>query len=164
MNDKKNSNDERATFGAGCFWRVEEIFRQIAGVTETVVGYMGGAMKNPTYEDVCTDRTGHVEVVQVMYDPVRVTYEKLLVAFWENHDPTQVNRQGPDVGKHYRSVIFYGTPQQKLAAEKSKAEREKSGRYQKPIATAIEPAGIFYAAEEYHQKFLAKRGLGSCPI
>ncbi|GGE25600.1 peptide-methionine (S)-S-oxide reductase [Marinithermofilum abyssi] len=153
-----------ATFGAGCFWGVEALFRQIDGVTDTAVGYMGGNKENPSYEEVCTDTTGHAEVVHLEYDPKVVTYEELLQVFWENHDPTQLNRQGPDVGTQYRSVIFYHTPEQKEAAEKSKAELEKSGKYDKPIVTEIAPAGPFYKAEEYHQRYLEKRGLRSCNI
>lgn len=155
---------ETATFGAGCFWGVEETFRQLNGVIETVVGYEGGVMENPTYQDVCTDETGHAEVVQVTYDPVKVSYESLLKIFWENHDPTQVNQQGPDFGTQYRSVIFYHTPEQKAVAEKSKADLEASGVYKKPIATQIEPSQIFYKAEDYHQQYLAKRGLSTCHI
>jgi peptide-methionine (S)-S-oxide reductase len=153
-----------ATFGAGCFWGVEALFRQIDGVTDTAVGYMGGSKENPSYEEVCTDTTGHAEVVHLEYDPEVVTYEELLKVFWENHDPTQLNRQGPDVGTQYRSVIFYHTPEQKEAAEKSKAELEQSGKYDKPIVTEITPAAPFYKAEEYHQRYLEKRGLSSCNI
>ena len=154
---------ELATFGGGCFWGVEAAFQNIKGVVNTAVGYMGGKMKNPTYENVCTDKTGHAEVVQVEHDPKQVSYDALLKVFWENHDPTQVNRQGPDVGTQYRSVIFYHTPEQKAAAEKSKEQLELSEAYgSKPIATAIEPAQEFYRAEEYHQRYLEKRGLKVC--
>ncbi len=149
-------------FGAGCFWGVEAAFRQLKGVKDTAVGYMGGTTENPTYEEVCTDRTGHAEVVQVTYDPSEVSYEELLEAFWTNHDPTQVNRQGPDVGRQYRTVVFYHTPEQKEAAEKSKTELGESGRFRRPIATQIEPAATFWKAEEYHQQYLEKRGLSSC--
>lgn len=155
---------QTAMFGAGCFWGVEETFRQVKGVKDTAVGYSGGALKNPSYEDVCTDRTGHAEVVQVQYDPAEVSYEALLKVFWDNHNPTTVNRQGPDVGTQYRSVIFYSTPEQKVAAEQSKMELEKSGKWKKPIVTSIEPASAFYRAEEYHQKYLEKRGLSTCHI
>ncbi len=155
---------EKATFGAGCFWGVEATFRQIPGVKATAVGYMGGTLRNPTYQDVCTDRTGHAEVVQVEFDPGEVSYDELLKVFWENHDPTQLNRQGPDVGTQYRSVIFYHSPEQKAAAELSKEERQKSGTYQHPIVTQIVPATEFWRAEEYHQQYLEKRGLASCHI
>ncbi len=155
---------EKATFGAGCFWGVEATFREIDGVTEAAVGYEGGHTSNPTYKDVCTDRTGHAEVVQVEYDPAKVSYEKLLEVFWNAHDPTQVNRQGPDVGTQYRSVIFYHSPEQEQIARASKAKLEASGRYRRRIATEIVPAQTFYRAEEYHQQYLAKRGLRHCHI
>lgn len=157
-------NLQTATFGAGCFWGVEETFRQVKGVKDTAVGYMGGKMKDPSYEAVCTDRTGHAEVVWVAYDPAMVSYEELLTVFWGNHNPTTPNRQGPDVGTQYRSVIFYYTPEQKAAAEKSKMELEKSGKWKKQIVTEIVPAEAFYRAEEYHQKYLEKRGLSTCHI
>ena len=154
---------QKATFGAGCFWGVEAEFRQLPkGVVSTAVGYEGGTMKNPTYRDVCTDRTGHAEVVEVEYDPEKVSYEDLLKVFWANHDPTTLNRQGPDVGTQYRSVIFYHTPEQQVAALASKEKLEKSGRYRRPIVTEIVPATSFYRAEEYHQQYLEKRGLSSC--
>jgi peptide-methionine (S)-S-oxide reductase len=155
---------EKATFGAGCFWGVEATFRQVKGVTHTAVGYEGGTFPNPTYHDVCTDLTGHAEVVRVEYDPSQVSYDDLLNVFWENHDPTQMNRQGPDFGTQYRSVIFYHTPEQQAAAEASKERLERSGRYRKPIVTQIVPASTFYRAEEYHQQYLEKRGLASCHI
>ncbi|MGC9318653.1 MAG: peptide-methionine (S)-S-oxide reductase MsrA [Armatimonadota bacterium] len=148
---------EKATFGAGCFWGVEEAFRRVPGVEGTAVGYMGGDVENPTYEQVCTDRTGHAEVVQVTFDPARISYEELLEVFWRIHDPTQVNRQGPDVGKQYRSVIFCHTPEQERLARASKQRLAESGEYDRPIATAIEPAGTFWRAEEYHQQYHAKR-------
>jgi peptide-methionine (S)-S-oxide reductase len=151
-----------ATFAAGCFWGVEETFRKVKGVTATAVGYSGGTMANPTYEDVCTDRTGHAEAVQVEFDPAQVSYEELLKVFWENHDPTTVNRQGPDIGRQYRSAIYYHTPEQKAAAERFKEQLQKSGKYRRPIVTEITPAGPFYRAEEYHQQYLVKRGLGQC--
>ena len=154
---------EAATFGAGCFWGVEETFRQVEGVASTEVGYSGGAKENPTYEDVCTDRTGHAEVVRVAFDPSAVSYGQLLDVFWGCHDPTQVNRQGPDVGTQYRSVIFFHTPEQQAAAEASKKKLGESGRHERPIATAVEPAGRFYRAEEYHQRYFEKRGGGTCP-
>jgi peptide-methionine (S)-S-oxide reductase len=155
---------EKATFGAGCFWGVEAKFRQIPGVIDAAVGYAGGKAENPTYEDVCTDETGHAEVVQLEFDPAVVTYGQLLDVFWGNHNPTTLNRQGPDVGTQYRSVIFYHTPEQRLAAEESKAEQEKNRRFRRPIVTQIEPAPKFYRAEEYHQRYLEKRGLSHCSI
>lgn len=153
-----------ATFGAGCFWGVEEIYRQIPGVTATSVGYMGGHTENPTYEEVCTDQTGHAEVVHVEYDPSITSYEDLLKVFWENHNPTTLNQQGPDVGTQYRSVIFYHTTEQKEIAEGSKRKMDQSGRWKNPIVTQIVPAKPFYRAEEYHQRYLQKRGLPSCHI
>ena len=155
---------EIATFGAGCFWGVEAAFRQVKGVASTQVGYSGGRTTNPTYKDVCTDGTGHAEVVQVEYDPSRVSYEDLLKVFWECHDPTQLNRQGPDFGAQYRSAIFFHTPAQQAAAIASKEGLEKSGRYTRPIVTEITTASEFYRAEEYHQQYLEKRGLSSCHI
>lgn len=151
-----------ATFGAGCFWGVEARFRQAEGVTDTAVGYSGGSLVNPTYQAVCTDRTGHAEVVRVEYDPSVVSYEQLLDVFWNGHDPTTLNRQGPDVGTQYRSVIFYHSEQQKAAAEASKRKLEQSGRFKRPIVTQIVPAGPFYRAEEYHQRYLEKRGRTTC--
>jgi len=155
---------EKATFGAGCFWGVEATFRQIAGVISTAVGYMGGSLKNPTYKDVCTDRTGHAEVVEVVYDASKVAYDELLNVFWENHDPTTLNRQGPDVGTQYRSVIFFHTPDQEVAAKASKEKLERAGAYRRPIVTEITPATEFWRAEEYHQQYLEKRGLAQCHI
>ena len=155
---------EKATFGAGCFWGVEAAFRQVKGVKATAVGYAGGATKNPTYEQVCTDRTGHAEVVQVEFDPAKVSYTDLLEVFWGNHDPTQLNRQGPDVGAQYRSVIFFHSPVQEAAARASKEELAASGRYRRPIVTEIVPAPEFWRAEDYHQQYLEKRGLSHCRI
>lgn len=155
---------QKATFGAGCFWGVEAAFRQVKGVLDTAVGYMGGTLKNPTYQDVCTDRTGHAEVVQVEYDPSQVSYEELLNVFWENHDPTQMNRQGPDHGTQYRSAIFFHTPEQEAAAKASKEALERSGKYRRSIATEITPAPEFWRAEEYHQRYLEKRGRAHCGI
>jgi peptide-methionine (S)-S-oxide reductase len=155
---------EKATFGAGCFWGVEAAFRQIPGVVSTAVGYMGGTLHNPSYKEVCTDRTGHAEVVEVQFDPSEAAYAQLLQVFWENHDPTQLNRQGPDVGTQYRSVIFFHTPEQEAAARASKDERQGSGIYKRPIVTEIVPAAEFWRAEEYHQQYLEKRGLASCHI
>jgi peptide-methionine (S)-S-oxide reductase len=153
---------EIATFGAGCFWGIEAAFRRVPGVVDAVVGYSGGKTANPTYKDVCTDETGHAEVVQVTFDPAKLTYEKLLDAFWAMHDPTQVNRQGPDSGSQYRTAIFIHSPEQEAAAKKSKAALDASGKFRRPIATEITPAGTFYRAEEYHQRYLEKRGAASC--
>ncbi len=155
---------EKATFGAGCFWGVEAAFRQVKGVLSTAVGYMGGSLRDPSYQDVCTDRTGHAEVVQVEFDPAQVSYDDLLRVFWENHDPTTLNRQGPDVGTQYRSVIFYHTPAQEAAAKASKDALARSGAYKRPIVTEIVPAVEFWRAEEYHQQYLEKRGLAHCRI
>ena len=155
---------ELATFGAGCFWGVEVTFRNVKGVKDAVVGYLGGTLPNPTYKDVCTGRTGHAEVVQVTYDPAEVSYDTLLDVFWKNHNPTTLNRQGPDVGTQYRSAIFYHSPEQKAAAEHSKAELSASGRFSRPIVTEITPASTFYPAEDYHQRYLEKRGLASCHV
>jgi len=149
-----------AMFGAGCFWGVEEAFRKIKGVTDTAVGYAGGKTKSPTYEQVCSDTTGHAEVVRVEYDPAQVTYDQLLDVFWEEHDPTQVNRQGPDSGTQYRTVIFAATPEQEKTARESKARLEKSGKYNRPIATEIVPASEFWRAEDYHQQYFEKRQRG----
>ena len=155
---------EKAIFAAGCFWGVEAAFRQVPGVLATAVGYTGGTLADPTYRDVCSGRTGHAEAVEVEYDPERVSYERLLQVFWENHDPTQVNRQGPDYGTQYRSAVFFRTPEQQAVALASKARLEQGGRYRRPIATEIAPASTFYRAEEYHQQYLEKRGLASCHI
>lgn len=151
-----------ATFGAGCFWGVEAAFREVKGVVDTAVGFMGGALDSPSYKDVCTGTTGHAEVVQVTYDPAVVSYEALLKVFWDNHDPTQYHRQGPDVGEQYRSVIFYYTPEQQKAAQADKERLQKSGQYKRDIATEIVPAGTFWRAEEYHQRFLEKHGRARC--
>ena len=155
---------EKATFAAGCFWGVEAAFRQVPGVLDAAVGYSGGGVPNPTYEDVCTGRTGHAESVLVEFDPARVSYDQLLDVFWENHDPTTLNRQGPDVGTQYRSVIFVEGPEQEKAAKESKERLEKSGRYRRPIVTEIVPAQPFWRAEDYHQRYLEKRGLAHCKI
>jgi peptide-methionine (S)-S-oxide reductase len=154
---------EKATFGAGCFWHVQEAFRHLKGVTSTTVGYMGGTLKNPTYEDVCTDKTGHAEVVEILYHQETISYEDLLNVFWDIHDPTTQNRQGPDIGTQYRSVIFYHTLEQKTMAESSKKNLEQSRKYKKKIVTEITEATPFYPAEEYHQQYLAKHGLTACP-
>ncbi len=155
---------ETATFGAGCFWGVEETFRTQPGVVETAVGYMGGELENPTYEQVCSDKTGHAEVVQIEFDPGKISYEQLLAIFWDNHDPTTPNRQGPDVGTQYRSVIFYHSDEQKAVAEASKQQIEQSGKFPRPIVTQIVLATEFYRAEDYHQKYLQKRNLPACTI
>ena len=155
---------KKATFGAGCFWGVEETFRNIPGVTETAVGYAGGKTTNPTYEDVCRDNTGHAEVVEVTYDPGLVSYETLLDAFFKLHDPTTLNRQGPDVGSQYRSAVFYQDDEQKTAAVAKVAELTAAGRFRRPIVTEVTPAPAFHRAEEYHQKYLAKSGRSSCHI
>lgn len=155
---------EKATFGAGCFWGVEETFRTLPGVKSTAVGYAGGTKENPSYEDVCSDETGHAEVVEVEFDPQAIAYGKLLEVFWANHNPTTMNRQGPDVGTQYRSVIFYHSPEQKAQAEASRAALEKSGKHSRPVVTQIEPAPKFWPAEEYHQKYLQKRGQTHCAI
>lgn len=153
---------EKATFGAGCFWGVEAEFRAIDGVTDAAVGYEGGQLENPTYKDVCYKNTGHAEVVELDFDPARVSFETLVRAFFELHDPTQVNRQGPDVGDQYRSAIFFHSPEQQQVAERVKAELDASGQFRRPIVTQIVPAQTFYRAEDYHQQYLAKRGMASC--
>jgi peptide-methionine (S)-S-oxide reductase len=155
---------EKATFAAGCFWGVEAAFRQVEGVKSTRVGYTGGSWPNPTYKQVCTDRTGHAEAVEVTFDPERVAYEQLLDVFWANHDPTTRNRQGPDVGSQYRSAVFWHDERQKTAATASKEALERSRTYKRPIVTEIVPAAEFYEAEDYHQQYLEKRGLATCRI
>ena len=153
---------EKATFGAGCFWGVEATFRRIEGVSDTAAGYMGGALENPTYRDVCTKRTGHAEVVEVTFDPRLVSYAALLDIFWRNHDPTTYHRQGPDIGSQYRSSIFFHSPAQEEAA---RASKERHGAtLNRPIVTEITPAATFYVAEEYHQRYLEKRGMAHCHI
>lgn len=154
---------ETALFGAGCFWGVEETFRKHPGVQETCVGYSGGALSSPSYETVCSGKTGHAEVVQITFDPSDVSYEELLNVFWECHDPTQMNRQGPDRGSQYRSVIFYNSPEQAESAQLAKRSQSTSNRYRQPIVTEISIAGTFWPAEDYHQQYLAKRGMGACP-
>jgi len=155
---------EKATFGAGCFWGVEEMFRNVKGVLSTSVGYVGGTQEDPTYQDVCTDKTGHAEVVELEFDPSQVSYDQLLEVFWSNHNPTTLNRQGPDVGTQYRSVILYHSPEQKSAAAALKEKVEKSGRFNRAIVTQIEPASKFWRAEDYHQRYLQKRGQSHCAI
>ncbi|MCP3902193.1 MAG: peptide-methionine (S)-S-oxide reductase MsrA [Planctomycetes bacterium] len=152
-----------ATFAAGCFWGVEEAFRQVQGVTATAVGYAGGTVDDPSYEQVCGGDTGHAEVVRVEYDPAEVEYDRLLEIFWSVHDPTQNDRQGPDIGSQYRSAIFYHSPEQEAAARASKTSLEDSGRCRGPIVTEIAPAGPFHRAEEYHQQYLLKNGRAACP-
>jgi len=152
--------EKKATFGAGCFWGVEAAFRKLDGVTKTRVGYAGGELENPTYEDVCSHKTGHAEVVEVTYDDDEISYDDLLKVFWQKHDPTQLNRQGWDIGDQYRSAVFFHDEEQRAAAERSK-ENEQS-EYRKPIVTQIEPAPTFYEAEDYHQQYLEKRGRSSC--
>lgn len=153
---------DKATFGAGCFWGVEVAFRQVPGVVDATAGYLGGTLPNPTYEDVCTGRTGHAEVVEVQYDPSKVSYDDLLNVFWSSHDPTTLNRQGPDRGTQYRSAIFYHDEAQRAAAIASKDRW--TGRFPNPIVTEITPVSTFYRAEEYHQRYLEKRGLASCHV
>ena len=155
---------EKATFAAGCFWGVEAVFRQIPGVVSTSVGYVGGTLKNPSYKDVCTDSTGHAEAVEVVYNTAKVSYERLLKVFWENHDPTTLNRQGPDMGTQYRSAIFFHNSEQEAEAKASKEELVRAGAYKRPIVTEITPAAEFWRAEEYHQQYLEKRGLAHCHI
>lgn len=160
----KPMNTQFATFAAGCFWGVEASFRAVPGVVATSVGYIGGTLKNPTYKDVCTDGTGHAEAVHVEFDPERVTYEQLLDVFWKSHNPTTLNRQGPDVGTQYRSAVFYETAEQRATAEASKARLGNSGQYNRPIVTEIVPATEFFRAEEYHQQYLEKRGQTHCHL
>jgi peptide-methionine (S)-S-oxide reductase len=155
---------EVATFGAGCFWGVEAAFRRTPGVIDAAVGYSGGDLEKPTYKDVCTDETGHAEVVQVTFDPQKLNYSQLLDVFWKIHDPTQVNRQGPDFGKQYRTVIFFHSRDQEEIARKSKQALESCGKFRHPIATEISPVKTFWRAEEYHQRYLEKRGAESCHI
>ena len=155
---------EKATFGAGCFWGVEAAFQDIKGVVSTAVGYAGGKMSKPSYDDVCTDETGHAEVVEVTYDPAVVSYEHLLEVFWNVHDPTTMNRQGPDFGSQYRSAIFYHTEHQRKIALASKEKYGKSGKFSKTIVTEIVPATTFWIAEEYHQQYLQKKGLRTCHV
>jgi peptide-methionine (S)-S-oxide reductase len=155
---------EKAVFGAGCFWHVEEEFRKVNGVISTQAGYMGGTRETPSYEEVCSGTTGHAEVVEVVFDPSLVSYEQLLVTFWECHDPTQLNRQGPDVGTNYRSVIFFFSPEQETTAKESLLKEEKSGRHSRPIVTEIREACAFWRAEDYHQQYCLKHGLATCRL
>ncbi|HWH36082.1 MAG TPA: peptide-methionine (S)-S-oxide reductase MsrA [Acidimicrobiales bacterium] len=153
-----------ATFGAGCFWGIEAAFRQIPGVLDTAVGYMGGTVDEPSYRQVCTGRTGHAEVVQVRFDRQRLSYDDVLAVFWDNHDPTTRDRQGPDVGPQYRSAIFFHDTDQEAAARRSIEALEASGRFRRPIVTEVTPAATFWPAEDYHQQYLEKRGLSTCRI
>ena len=155
---------EKATFAAGCFWGVEAEFRKMEGVVSTAVGYSGGTLEEPTYKDVCSGATGHAEAVEIEFDPKRVSYEDLLQTFWDNHDPTTLNRQGPDVGSQYRSAVFVHSPEQQEVAEASKEAIERSGRFSRPVVTEITTASTFYRAEDYHQQYLEKRGLEHCSI
>ncbi|MGI9012864.1 MAG: peptide-methionine (S)-S-oxide reductase MsrA [Phycisphaerales bacterium] len=157
-------NHEKATFAAGCFWGVEEAFRTLPGVAKTSVGYTGGLAASPTYKEVCSGATGHAEAVEIEFDPAQISYADLLAIFWKSHNPTQKNRQGPDIGSQYRSAIFYHTPEQRDLAETSRDELVASGRFSQPIATIIEQAEAFYPAEDYHQQYLAKRGEKSCHL
>ena len=154
----------KATFAAGCFWGVEELFRKVKGVKSTCVGYTGGTFKDPTYEDVCSGKTGHAEAIQMEYNPSEASYENLLMIFWDNHDPTTLNRQGPDIGEQYRSVVFFHTPEQEVAAKamKEKLQDASLNKFNKKIVTQIIPASQFYKAEDYHQQYLQKRGLAHC--
>ena len=161
---KGAGNMEKATFAAGCFWHVEEAFRRVEGVQATSVGYTGGDKKDPTYREVCMGTTGHAEAVELLFDPEIVSYEELLDVFWKEHDPTQRNRQGPDVGHQYRSAIFYHTPEQEAAAKASQKTLEKSGKYSKPVVTEILPAETFWRAEDYHPQYFQKNGLRRCPL
>jgi peptide-methionine (S)-S-oxide reductase len=155
---------QKAIFGAGCFWGVEAAFRQIPGVKATTVGYSGGTKENPTYKEVCTGRTGHAEVCEVDFDPAEVSYEQLLNAFWQMHDPTTSNRQGPDIGTQYRSAIYYTTPEQQKIAIAAKEAADKSGKFKHPIVTEITAAGAYWPAEEYHQRYFEKSGEASCHL
>lgn len=155
---------EKAIFAAGCFWGVEAAFRQLKGVKSTQVGYTGGSVASPSYELVCTGRTGHAEAVEVTYDPAHVSYDELLELFWENHDPTTLNRQGPDTGSQYRSAIFFLTPEQEQSARASKEQLQKSGKHKREIVTEITKATEFYSAEDYHQQYFEKRGISHCSI
>ncbi|MCZ6670623.1 MAG: peptide-methionine (S)-S-oxide reductase MsrA [Acidobacteria bacterium] len=157
-------NTEKATFAAGCFWGVEAVFRNVPGVTDVTVGYTGGSAIDPSYQEVCAGTTGHAEAILVTFDPETVSFEKLMEVFWESHDPTTLNRQGPDIGSQYRSAVFFHTPEQEKVAARSKEELSRSGRLARPIATEITPAGRFFPAEEYHQRYLEKRDKSNCKI
>ena len=157
-------NTQKATFAMGCFWQPDILFGNLKGVTATTVGYTGGHVEKPSYEQVCTGQTGHAEAVEIQFNPDEISYDKLLDVFWQNHNPTTMNRQGPDIGEQYRSAIFYHDASQKTTAEKTKQQLQASGKWPKPIVTEITEASVFYPAEDYHQKYLAKRGLASCHI
>jgi peptide-methionine (S)-S-oxide reductase len=154
----------KATFAAGCFWGVEDAFRQVKGVASATVGYTGGSTKNPTYKDVCTGRTGHAEAVEVDFDPSQVSYRELLAVFFQSHDPTTLNRQGPDFGTQYRSAIFFHDPEQEAAARESKEALDKAGVFKRPIVTEITPSAEFFRAEEYHQQYFEKQGIKACHL
>jgi peptide-methionine (S)-S-oxide reductase len=158
------TTEEKATFGAGCFWGIEAAFRQVPGVVSTAVGYMGGTRDEPTYRQVCTGRTGHAEVVQVTYDPQRLSYDDILAVLWDNHDPTTMNRQGPDMGTQYRSAVYFHDEAQEKGARASIEGLEASGRFRRPVVTEVAPASTFWPAEDYHQQYLEKRGLSTCRI
>jgi peptide-methionine (S)-S-oxide reductase len=164
MTESSPNQQKLATFAAGCFWGVEELFRELPGVIKTEVGYTGGHTENPTYEDVCGHRTGHAEAVQITYDPARIGYDRLLDVFWNNHNPTTLNRQGPDVGSQYRSAVFYHDQEQAEVARASRDKLEQSGRFRSTVVTEITPAPVFYPAESYHQQYLLKRGPAACHI
>ncbi len=164
MNQAKEDQPAIATFAGGCFWGIEDAFRNVSGVIDAISGYAGGHVENPSYEQVSSGTTGHAESVQVTYDPEKVSYDDLLKVFWDNHNPTTKNRQGPDVGEQYRSIIFYHSPEQKQAAEASRDDLEKSGKYHQPIVTEIITATPFYKAEEYHQQYFQKHGISACHI
>ena len=165
MSETNGPTNKKATFGAGCFWGVEAAFRQMDGVIHTAVGYMGGHKLEPTYREVCSDRTGHAEVVQVEYDPGKVSYDQLVETFWNIHDPTQLNRQGPDFGSQYRTVIFYHDDEQQRVATATRDALQSANRYAgRPVVTQVEPAGDFWVGEDYHQQYLEKRGLASCHV
>lgn len=164
MMNADNPKLEKAYFAAGCFWHVEDAFRQVPGVVSTAVGFMGGHTENPTYKEVCTDRTGHAETTEVTYDPSKVTFDQLLDVFWSHHDPTTLNRQGPDSGSQYRSAIFYLNKDQEEKAKASKESLQNSGKFTRPVVTEIVPAKTFYKAEEYHQQYFEKTGQRSCGI
>ena len=153
---------EKATFAAGCFWGIETAYRKLEGVLDVAVGYEGGSIENPSYQDVCTGQSGHAEVVEVNYDPEKISYDELLDVFWNIHDPTTLNRQGPDIGTQYRSGIYYHNEEQKRLAEESKAKLDASGSYRSSIVTEIVEASVYYPAEDYHQKYLEKRGMRGC--
>ena len=161
---ERHTMTSTATFGAGCFWGVEAAFRALAGVTETAVGYMGGETESPYYQDVCTGTTGHAEVVQVLFDPEKISYEELLKTFWECHNPTTLNRQGPDIGSQYRSAIFFHSQEQQQVASKSKEILDQAGHFTHPVITEISAASVFNRAEEYHQQYIEKGGKSSCHL